>query len=602
MVKRSRSAAQLQSVDCGDLGSEDVDPETVQDESAALISTVCSLSNSEISDVVVAPANVQSRMIIINVQTLSGALPPIEISAGATVRDLKLRLQTLNAAFEFDCQKLLINESDDAESNVVLLNHRTLQFYQITENTKVVLVVLSSPGSYVWINDALKDTYRFQALLSNQDLHAIAINTSSICRHRAFLLQLCVESRVVRSIQICGRWTEENLRFCEQLLTLRPDIDIRFVLMVDDRNMAMLLLVVEFCKLYRCSSIQFKSHIFSDDGHMLIKASLPMSDFECGHWRIGAPGYDALASALMSMSWLQRLDLAGNCIGNEGCTALAPALQSMTSLQTLDLSGNHINGEGCDALARVLQSMSSLQTLGFGENYIMTPGCVALAPALQSMSFLKALNFRSNLFDVLVFIPAMQSMTSLQVLDLGCNNIGGASHCEALATTLQSMLSLQKLDLGFNEIGDLGCKALAPALQSMTSLLTLILSDNQIGDEGCVALATVLQSMTSLKSLELSYNVFSQEGFVSLVHVTQSMSSIMSLDIWSCQVDVQELSDQPALDVYEFPLLELVAQPDPDPETRKSMLLQTSPTLAQSLTSLGVTLTRSSLCQLPSQM
>jgi hypothetical protein len=41
------------------------------------------------------------------------------------------------------------------------------------------------------------------------------------------------------------------------------------------------------------------------------------------------------------------------------------------------------------------------------------------------------------------------------------------------------------------------------------------------------------------------------------------------------------------LHIYAFPPSESVAQPDREPETRKSTQLLTSPTLAQNLTGLG---------------
>jgi hypothetical protein len=114
---------------------------------------------------VVAATKVELKLMTINVQMLSGPLPPITISADAEVHDLKMRLHTLystlNADFAFNRQKLLIHEPGDAGSDILLLNHQKLKSYEITESTTVVLFILPSPGIEVWIDDALKDTHRF---------------------------------------------------------------------------------------------------------------------------------------------------------------------------------------------------------------------------------------------------------------------------------------------------------------------------------------------------------------------------------------------------------------------------------------------------------
>jgi Ran GTPase-activating protein (RanGAP) involved in mRNA processing and transport len=395
----------------------------------------------------------EPERITINVQTLSGQLPPIFISTEATVRDLKLRVQAMNAAFAFDRQKLLIHRPDDAGSGVVLLNRRTLQSYQITESTNVVLIMLPSPGVEVCIDSALTSPDSFQALLDSGDLHAAAVEVSSVSSHRAKLLQLFDENHAIQSIKISGPWTEEHLTFCQALVTLRPDVDIKFV--VNDNTCSnMMLRVVDFCQSNQCSSIQLS--IFS----------LENSD------------YLALVSALQSMPSLLSLTITDGSISDVGCVELATALQSMSSLKILELSSNNISALGCVALAPVLQSMSCLHTLDLFLNLIGDEGCVALASALQSMS-------------------------SLQTLGLNINEIGNEG-CAALAPALQSMTALQTLDLSNNQIGDEGCQALVPALLSMSSLRTLDLSEHQISDEVCVAFASALRSVSSLQIFGLT--------------------------------------------------------------------------------------------------
>jgi hypothetical protein len=364
---------------------------------------------------------VEPQLITINVQSLSGSLPPITMPAQATVRDLKLRLLTLNADFGLDRQKLMIFESrnNDSGAGVALLNHRSLQSYHNTSNTNVVLVMLPVPEIETSIDDALGNKDRFAALLGNRDLRVISIEVNSICKHKDWIFQLLVENLNVKSIKISGSWTEEHLQFCEALLTLWPDIDIRVVMCRCTNDL--MLRVVTLCTSNRCSSIDLVSIILESSGCNL------------------------LVGALQSMSPLRTLVLNDNHIGAAGCASLATALQSMSSLQTLNLSYNTIGAAGCASLVPALQSMSTLQTLDLIRNQISTAGCIKLARALKSMTSLTSLNLFGNLINdagCFKLARALQSMSSLQSLNLGCNGIGAAGHA-SLICAAKSMSSLR---------------------------------------------------------------------------------------------------------------------------------------------------------------
>jgi Ran GTPase-activating protein (RanGAP) involved in mRNA processing and transport len=468
----------------------------------------------------VASTTSESDLITINVQTLSGSLPPIIISLNATVRDLKLRVQALNADFRVDRQKLVLSDpSNDECVGVVLLNHQTLHSYQITDSTNVALVM--QPKSdieanvEVCLDKILQDTTRFTELLSNRELYATSIDVDSIDQHQELLLELFVTNRVVKSVQISGSWTREHLQFCKALLNLRPDIDIRFVVnRVTDARM--IHFVVNFCNSNRCSSFRMVHNV----------SSCWMSNEE-------RSGFVSLSYALRSMSSLQILNLSNNAIGDAGCALLVPALQSMSSLQHLDLSLNEIGAAGCASLAPALQSISSLQILNLSYNDFGDAGCASLAPALQSMSLLHVLDLSHNKFGAAgcsSLASALQSMSSLTALNLSHNDIGDKS-CASLATALQSMSSLCTLDLSYNFIGDAGCAELAPALMLMSSLQNFQIRSNRIKNAGCVSLAPALQSMSSLQTLGMSLNKIGDAGCAALASALPSMPSLQTLDL-----------------------------------------------------------------------
>jgi hypothetical protein len=391
----------------------------------------------------------ESDVITIQVQTLSGWLPPIAFSAEATVQDVKLHLQSLNADFGFDRQKLFISDpsiGDDA-AGVALQNHRTLQSYDLSSgtNTNVVLVMESRSEieEEVSIDGApLNDTQRFAALQANRDLHAIAIHVSSICRHGEPLIKLLIENQAVRSVKISGRWTEEHLQFCAGLVARRPDIDIRFVV-TDRTGKHVVHRVVDFCQSIKCSFLDLRENAFCV----------------------------ALPSALKSMSSLQYLDLGSNGIKPADCVSLASALKSMSSLQHLNLSCNRIGKEklmfpwsrpseskhsktddaGCVALSPALKALSSLQSLDLSSNGLGASCFVSLLPALQSLSSLQSLNLSDNPIGngFVSFDLAARSMTSLTSVNFSkcCNDDENrslmASALKSMASALQSMTSLQ---------------------------------------------------------------------------------------------------------------------------------------------------------------
>jgi hypothetical protein len=347
-------------------------------------------------------------------------LPPITLPVAATIRDLKLNLQSLFAEFAFNRQKLLFSDPhNDSGQGIELKNSQKLQSYQISNSSNVVLIMLPKLASHVETNidDAFDCPYRLSELISNCDLRVACMLVNSIGFHHGLLLKLFEANRSIHVVKIRGSWTEEHFRFCVTLLNVRPDIEIRCAVYTYDS----VFLVVEFCKLHRLSSFGISDGFIAHD--------------RCRE----------LAPALQSMSsWLKILELSRNFINDDACDLLKIALQSMISLETLDLHDNCIGCEGCHALAPALKSMTSLQSLFISENKIRDMGCAALASALLLM-------------------PALQNF------DLHLNRIGDTG-CAYLLPALQSMMSLKSLYLSDNLIGNPGCRALASVFQTTTSL------------------------------------------------------------------------------------------------------------------------------------
>src|SRR3989338_5284810 len=95
-------------------------------------------------------------------------------------------------------------------------------------------------------------------------------------------------------------------------------------------------------------------------------------------------------------SFLTRLPLSGNEIGDTGAAAMAQALSFNTILTTLNIELNKISDTGAAAIAQALKSNSSLTALQLHDNEIGNTGAVAIAQALSINSSLTTLNLKCN--------------------------------------------------------------------------------------------------------------------------------------------------------------------------------------------------------------
>ncbi|CAM9864203.1 unnamed protein product [Chrysoparadoxa australica] len=101
--------------------------------------------------------------------------------------------------------------------------------------------------------------------------------------------------------------------------------------------------------------------------------------------------------------------------------------------------------------------------------------------------------------------------TSLRVLRLDNNKIGDRG--VAQVSTVLPMLSLELLDLGFNQLGTAGVIAIMKALLQSLTLRSLTLSGNSLDNEAAKAIAyTIGQPMCSLHTLYLDHTSLQRAG------------------------------------------------------------------------------------------
>jgi Ran GTPase-activating protein (RanGAP) involved in mRNA processing and transport len=459
--------------------------------------------------------------LVVHVQTL-GSLLPITISAAATVRDLKARLQAIDSSFVVRRQKLFIT-TEDSDSNpsnqIELHNNQTLASYQITGTTQVVLIMVPKPAhvrfEFLEI-DRIALENNFDELLNDEKLCAISVKADVICEFKNKLLSLVSQNRSIRfaRVGIEGKFVEaQQIRFCKSFISKRPDIELK--LCIHKTEGGVVQQILEICK-FNLMAVKFQQ------------------SFEL--FALSATSQSNLKSTLQSLTSLILLDLSHNELNTPKCASLlASALPSLVQLQDLDLSETKLDDSSCQILAPALRSLTSIGLLDLHHNKIGDIGCIALAPALLSMTSITELNLNHNRIGsagCAALAPALQMMASLESLSLNQNQIGDEGWI-ALAHALPSLTSVRELNFNDNQLDDPGCAALAVAFQSMTSLESLDFHGNQIGCDGCKALASVLPKLTALKSLELTFNEIGKSGCVALANnlpLTKSLKSFSIMD------------------------------------------------------------------------
>ena len=211
----------------------------------------------------------------------------------------------------------------------------------------------------------------------------------------------------------------------------------------------------------------------------LTELHLNNSEAEDGSGGFGDAGATQLAAALVHLTALVRLQLAGNYVGDAGAAAVGSALTALTGLEALSLRENKIGVEGVQAIAHVLAS-TRLEVLDLSCNGLGNAGAVALAAVLSG--------------------------PSLTELDISHNGIDDQC-ASALAQGLARLTLLDSLNLSGSDFGRAGVRLLAKSLPFLGALDTLSLDCIFLGDDGLASLAPALASLTALRELELGYNL-----------------------------------------------------------------------------------------------
>lgn len=286
--------------------------------------------------------------------------------------------------------------------------------------------------------------------------------------------------------------------------------------------------------------------------------------------RLGVRGTTALSQLVLrgNLSWLHKLELSNDAVGDEGAQAIAQALQDPARgchLTHLTLSSTSIGNRGATHLAHALPHCPQLIYLNLQHNTIGNDGFEALGNALFVLPSRASNDTATSTLDLVLadnqisqlegFVEAAlryQGDSSslhhrLKSLDLSSNllregrvtddddDYGGggfnrmdndndeeSSELLRLGVALQRITSLEVLRLAGNVLGPrvaglrCGRERLSQPLEKNHSLVQLDLSFCCIGDEGCQELRHALcdnnSTYTALSILNLHCNQIGPVG------------------------------------------------------------------------------------------
>ncbi|KAH9681774.1 Receptor-like protein 15 [Citrus sinensis] len=170
--------------------------------------------------------------------------------------------------------------------------------------------------------------------------------------------------------------------------------------------------------------------------------------------------------------------------------------------------------------ASLLTPFQQLETLHLDSNNIA--GFVENGERLSGLSKLKLLNLGRNLFNNSIF-SSLAGLSSLRTLSLGYNRLKGSIDVKEL----DSLSNLNVLDMGMNEIEDFSVRP--KDYSSLRRLHALVLDDVTIRDGSKFFQA--MGSFPSLKTLSLQFSNFT--GTVN----SQAFTSLKRLSIQNGRVD-----------------------------------------------------------------
>jgi Ran GTPase-activating protein (RanGAP) involved in mRNA processing and transport len=441
------------------------------------------------------------------------------------------------------------SENQECELQTVRLGERLLQLSdllptirllklglqsKIFENVVLGFFLASATGNSLNRESGLGTSENnAQTILTAADLHGLEFSERGALR----LAQTIVDCRV-----------RGSLRSVNGLLIERPD---------DSRDLQ--------CCIRR--NVDWQESLTRDDHENVaswdLGARLDAADWgfvtaeaACNKWqslsvkcsRLGPSGAIRMAVGLGSVTSLTALDISSNDLQAEGATAAGGALTSLVALIWLEAGQNRIGTTGAAALAAGARRVSGLQGLGLAKNEIGESGVSFVRDHLAALTTLVRLDLTNNFLDEAggkALAIALQRMPQLTVMDLGGQNVNGATwlilkvlsgRIESLCIESGSVRAKLVVSSTLMRTQPFAVSSISPNSQEerFSGIIVDLSGRKALGPEGSYHLATALLeggAAVKLTTLELALNGILPQGASKLAPALATLSSLTRLGL-----------------------------------------------------------------------
>ena len=251
-----------------------------------------------------------------------------------------------------------------------------------------------------------------------------------------------------------------------------------------------------------------------------------------------------ILEALKEISTLKSLNLSDNMIsGGKVADSMAVVAKNNFRLEELHLYQNNL-GSSAITILQALKQISNLKRLNLMCNNMTDKAVDDLADVVKSNIFLEELYLSGNILQssAIVIFEALKDISTLNVLDLGFNNMSGMV-ADSLADVITNNVHLKELHLFHNNLGP-SAFAILQALKQISNLRHLNLSNNNMTDIVADDLADVIKRNPTLEYLAIGANKLeSSDSLVVIMGALKHLSNIKVLNLCSCKVLACDVAD-----------------------------------------------------------
>lgn len=245
-----------------------------------------------------------------------------------------------------------------------------------------------------------------------------------------------------------------------------------------------------------------------------------------------------LCQALITNTFVTKIDLTNNVIGDVGACTLADLLAANKSITDVCLKKNSIGNRGAQKLGDVLRSNSSLISLDLSDNMMDNEGVEAYLDMLR-------VNHKMRTIDL---SKTRVTAEKAESIILACNFNRECAYVKVCTYRLQDW-DESFVDVNFGSgtcdplLDDTSIRTITTALKGKTFVRYLDLSENNIGSEGCKDIANLIADKScTIEKLNLSKNIMiTDEAFLPIAQAFAQNKSIRVLQILENSISISGL-------------------------------------------------------------